>query len=105
MENVLVELINKDLELSFPPAIAENLLREKLSMLINELIVSDFQRLIFLLYKVDINESKLKRTLRDHPGENAGMLIADMVIEREEQKLKSRKESKQENPDDSEERW
>jgi hypothetical protein len=55
---------------------------------------------------MDINESKLRRLLEENKNTDAGLIIAKMMIEREAQKIKSRKESsKKNNQDSSEEKW
>ena len=56
----------------------------------NDLIQNDFPKLVGLFYRIDIAETKLRRVLRDNPDENAGKLIADLVIERLLQKIRSR---------------
>lgn len=73
---------------------------------INHLIAHDFSKLVYLLYAVDVPEKKLKRLLAENPGENAGKLIAQLMLERQEQKRKSREQFKQ-NPADipDDERW
>jgi hypothetical protein len=77
-----------------------------LAQQINRLIDQDFQQLLFLLYKVDVDEKKLKRVLQEKKDENAGLLIAQLVIERQKQKLAS-KASFSPNVDEKtdEERW
>ncbi len=81
-----------------------NTLAEK----INELLNTDFNRLISILYRLDVHEEKLKQLLREQPGNDAGMIIAQLMIERQLQKLKSRENSGQPdtgaNMDDSE-KW
>ena len=61
---------------------------------INELINFDFQRLVSILYRLDISESKLKLLLKENPNVNAGLIIADLMIERQLQKLRSRQQYK-----------
>jgi hypothetical protein len=63
---------------------------EKLENYINELILSDFDKLLQLLYRVDVSEAKLRRILKENPGENAAKIIAELIIERQIQKKKSR---------------
>jgi hypothetical protein len=73
---------------------------------INHLIANDFTKLVYLLYAVDVSEKKLKALLAEHPNEDAGKIIAHLILERQEQKRKSREQFKQaeENiPDD--EKW
>lgn len=56
--------------------------REKLIDYLNELINNDFSKVVQLLYRIDVSETKLKNVLHDHPNENAAHLIADLIIER-----------------------
>jgi hypothetical protein len=79
---------------------------EDLVLYINELIAKDFSKLVHLLYAVDVPEKKLKSLLDKHPNEDAGKLIALLMIERQEQKRKSREEFKQKEADiPDEDRW
>ena len=91
--------VNKDLI----PAINQSL--EKLIAHINALINQDFEKLVFLLYRIDVNESKMRYLLDQREGENAAGLIADLIIERQLQKIKSRKESKSNSDIPDEEKW
>jgi hypothetical protein len=58
---------------------------------INEAIQSDFNRLVQWLYRVDVNEDLLKKTLRENPETDAGLIIAGLAIERMRQKVQTRK--------------
>ena len=60
----------------------EKLAPEDLANAINELIKKDFSKLVQLLYRIDVSEAKLKYILQAHPNEDAGKLIATVVIER-----------------------
>jgi hypothetical protein len=53
-----------------------------LEQAINELIKNDFSRLVQLLYRIDVSEAKLKNILSANPNEDAGKLIAQVIIER-----------------------
>ena len=101
IQNELISEIAKALGL----VVKENPDKQLLADKINELIVHDFQRLVALLYRMDISEEKLMLLLKDNPNSDAGLIIADMMIERQAQKIKSRKETKsnKEIPDD--EKW
>ena len=80
-------------------------LESKLADAINQLIEKDFSRLVMILYRLDISESKLKKSLRENTGENAGKLIAGLIIERQLQKQNSRQQS-QSRPDiPDDEKW
>lgn len=76
---------------------------ENLSAYINDLILHDFERLVSLLYRLDVDEKKLKSMLSFQPGINSGDTIATMIIERQLQKIKSRQETRRDKNDWSEE--
>ncbi len=111
MDNfLLIQTLVKDLAID-PTAIGllEKIsleeLKEKLSAQINQMIQTDFQKLVSLLYRIDVNESRLKLLLKEYPGEDAGKIIAELIIERQLQKIKSRSESKNEKNIPDEEKW
>lgn len=69
----------------------ENLLRA-LSQYIEHLIQTDFNRLLLILYRVDVSEQKLRSTIaHNESNQLAGHIIAILLIEREIEKIKSRK--------------
>ncbi len=80
-------------------------LREALAIWVNDLIQQDLNELIRLLYRIDISESRLKFLLHEKVGEDAAFIIADLIIERQLQKIKSRQQFRQPPPDNEEERW
>lgn len=73
---------------------------------INQLIAYDFERLVSLLYRIDVREDKIKHMLRQQQGVNTAETIAELIIERQLQKLKSRQENRRDQEDiDAEEGW
>ncbi len=72
--------------------------REKLATWISELIDQDFEQLVLLLYRLDVNEKKMKALLAT-ANTDAGLLIADLIIERQLQKIKTRKQFSNPNED------
>jgi len=68
-----------------------------LSQRINEMIEHDFHALIAILYRLDVDEAKLKQLLKDNPGRDAGNILGELIIERQLQKLKSREAFRQDN--------
>lgn len=83
-----------------------SLSRELLAATINEWIQNDFQKLVTVLYRMDVSESKLKLLLKENPNSDAGLIIADLMIERQVQKIKSRQQFRQQdNNIDEEEKW
>ena len=84
------------------PGEARLILAEK----INEMLQSEFNSLVTILYRMDVSESKLKQELQENPGKDAGLLIADLMIERQAQKLKTREQfSQRDNNIDEREKW
>ena len=73
-----------------PQQLRDQELLNRLSKLINEMILHHFDQLIQLLYRIDVDEMKLKKILKDHPAEDAGMIIAQLIIERQVQKINLR---------------
>lgn len=49
---------------------------------INDCIQHDFNKLVQLLYRIDVSEEKLKSILQLNPNEDAAKLIAAVIIER-----------------------
>lgn len=102
----IVSLINNELALEFPETISFNELQQQLSVYINHLINHDFEKLIYYLYRIDIHEGKLRQLLQEHEGENAAAIIAQLIIDRQLQKIKSRTEFKSsEGKESDEEKW
>jgi uncharacterized protein YwgA len=79
--------------------------REQLAVLINQLINIDFEKLAGILYRIDVSEKKLKKLLSDNPDTDAGLLIADLVIERQTEKKKSRENFRRDSSVSDEEKW
>ncbi len=102
----LIQTINTDLALALPEKIPFDEVQHKLSAYINQLIKTDFEKLVAILYRIDVNEEKLKFFLIDNPNEDAGKVIAELVIERLQQKINLRKQfSGKSLTDDDEEKW
>jgi len=81
-------------------------LKEKLGGYINQLIQTDFEKLVSILYRVDVSEPKLKYLLKENQGVDAGYVIADLIIERQLQKIKSRQQfSKRDDNISGDEAW
>lgn len=65
-------------------------LRQSLIDHINFLLVNDFSKLVQILYRVDVDEKKLKLLLQQHPQTDAAVLITDLLIKRQEEKKRTR---------------
>ncbi len=58
---------------------------------INRLIRDDFGGLVQILYRIDVEEPRLRYLLQQHKGEDAGKIIAGLIIQRLQQKLITRR--------------
>ncbi len=72
---------------------------------INHLINTDFEKLVFLLYRIDVSEKKIKALLDNTSSSNAGELITQAIIERLEEKKASREKYKQTGEIPEDEKW
>ena len=84
----------------------EEELRQILIVLINELIVKDFHSLVQLLYRIDVYEKKIRLYLEKKSNEDSAAILADLIIERQLEKMESRRKfSENENRESEEEKW
>ena len=102
----LIKELNTSLEMVVEPGIGLEDLQALIADRVNHLIQHDFQQLIFVLYRIDVSEQKLKLLLNQHPAEDAGKLIAAMIIERQLQKIATRQQYSKRGDDlTEEEKW
>lgn len=77
-----------------------------LSKYIDQLISSDFDALLLLLYRIDVSEERVKAMLAETKGQDSARTIAALIIERQHQKLYWRNKFKNVPVQlDDEERW
>lgn len=79
---------------ALPPASAIQLLRAELGAFLNDLILYDQHKLIYIFYRVDLSEARIKQLLQQQ-HDNAGLLMADLIIERQLQKIQTRRAFRQ----------
>ena len=91
-EKELIQIINKQIDTAFTEDTSMQELQQKLTVYINSLIQTDFQKLVNILYRVDVDENKLKNILKNEAGKDAADIIAGLIIEREMQKILTRKQ-------------
>jgi len=101
----LAEALQTDLGLTISPKTGFEEIRTALTHHINHLISHDFEKLVSLLYRIDVNEQKMRALLAQQKGEDAAGLIADLIIERQLQKIESRKRSARDNSIPDDEKW
>ena len=101
----IVSAIRVSLDIELQEGLSIDELKKIIAGYINPLISQNFNKLISILYRMDINEAKLMQLLHDNPAEDAGMIIADLIIERQLQKIKSQKEYKSNNIIPEDDKW
>lgn len=99
----LIQSVNNELAIDLPNIISLAQLKEQLAAHINHLINHDFEKLVFYLYRIDVNENKMKALLQS-PHENAGELIAQLIIDRQLEKQKTKEQFRNTGYSD-EEKW
>jgi len=105
MDNDLaIQQVSKELDIITDEK-DHRLMKQMLINRINELLTTDFQKLVSILYRVDVSEAKLKLLLKENPGTDAGLIIAELMIERQAQKIKSRQEHRRDPTNSDEEAW
>jgi hypothetical protein len=80
-------------------------LRDQLVNLINHLLLNDFNKLVQVLYRIDVNEQKLKQLVQKNPETDAAVIITDLLIERQEQKMKTKISFKKDDNIPDEDKW
>lgn len=79
-------------QLAVMPGTDPEIFRQKLADYVNHLVNNDFNKLVLILYRLDVNEKKLKQLLATESAIDAGRLIATLIIERQLEKIKLRKQ-------------
>ena len=101
IQNAVIKLLND--ELSFCNSLSK--FKEELATFINELINNNFERLVSILYRIDVSEEKLKLHLAQNRNSDAGHTIAALIIARQIERLQSLKKFKPAENKSDEERW
>jgi len=81
----LLQLVAKHFEV--PDNITESHLREVLVKTFEYLVEDDFQKLLQVLYRADVDQYKLKDLLENTEGKTTAEIIADAYIERQKAKV------------------
>jgi len=91
-ENLIkvVEMTNKEVGLSLSPSSIPNYdeLIKELARAVQYLIDKDFEKLMHILYRIDVSETKVK--IAFGLEQDVAQQIALLIIEREEQKVITR---------------
>lgn len=93
-EEQLEELLMSLKFMDVIPSVSSPAFSEMLDLLarhINDLITSNFNILLALLYRVDVDETRVRTELKNaNKEETAGHIIARLIIERQNQKMEWR---------------
>lgn len=66
---------------------------EGLANYLDHLVATDFNRLISILYRIDVSEDKARKAIVDEAGKiSPGHTLARLLIERESEKIKFREQ-------------
>lgn len=84
---MLLKIIAKDFDL--PENMNESQLRDVLVRTFEYLVEDDFQKLLQILYKADVDQYKLKTLLENTEGKSSAEIIADAYIDRQKAKVET----------------
>ena len=79
--------------------------KKNLKALVSELMNSDFISLTQLLYRIDVDEKKLKEHIARNTGEESADVITNFIIERQLEKITTRNKFAGSKPPPSEDTW
>lgn len=91
-EKELIKIINRQINTAFAEDASMQALQDMLIEFVNNLIQNDFKKLVAILYKVDVDENKLKKILKENKEADAANIICRLIIEREIQKIETRRQ-------------
>lgn len=105
MSNIENDIIYQLSQIKEETSLHQTNFTEALTREINHLIINDFSALVQILYRMDVHEEKLKYLLKLHNNEDAANIIANLMIERQSQKIKNRQSFVAADAISDEEKW
>ena len=84
---MLTRIISKDFDI--PENLSEEQLREVLIKTFEYLVEDDFNKLLQILYRADVDQYKLKSLLENTEGKSSAEIIAEAYIERQKAKVET----------------
>ena len=87
----VIDLTNKDFDLGINSVVPNDhqAFLDLLTSAVQNLIDSDFERFLNALYRIDVDEQKVKEAFAKEG--NVPMAIAELIIQREFEKMETRK--------------
>lgn len=101
----IVGELNEVFALQMQENSSEAQMEELLAVEVNRLIETDFNHLVYILYRIDIDEQKLKELLKNNAQTDAGLLISRMIIDRQRRKILTRQRFENQSGNNQEERF
>jgi|ERR1043165_3994600 hypothetical protein len=101
LEKITSEIIIRNFDLEEISS-KENLLEKIHALLIDKLdflLNHDFEKLLWILYRIDVSEEKAKQALALQSEKKPSELLADLIIERQIEKAKTRMKYKSDQGD------
>ena len=103
-ESILISELSHNLEIDVPEKRSMEELKLFLSGYISHLISNNPDKLVSILSRVDVSEKLLKANLQNQE-ENASNIMAEMIIERQMEKIKTRERYRSSDDISDDEKW
>jgi len=100
----IISNLSDDLEIDLRSKRSWEELKTAVSEYIDYLITHDRNKLMHVLYRVDVSEKLLKTNLQQEE-KNAAAIIADMILARQLEKIETRKQFKSDDEIPEDEQW
>ncbi|MBN9292922.1 MAG: hypothetical protein J0G96_02965 [Flavobacteriia bacterium] len=67
--------------------------QQQLTVFLDEMITVDFNRVLTILYRIDVSEVKVKKALNENPdNKSVGAILAQLIVDRQKEKIKFRQQ-------------
>ena len=98
-EKILQEIIQQEFDTRELPESESSFtaLRQVLISKVAFLLDHDFEKMIQILYRIDVSEEKVKKTFEAASGPDLPEILADLIIERQIEKSRTRNQFPKEN--------
>ena len=103
-ESILISELSHNLEIDLAEKRSMEELKLFLSGYISHLISNNPDKLVSILSRVDVSEKLLKANLQNQE-ENASNIMAEMIIERQMEKIKTRERYRSSDDISDDEKW
>jgi len=105
VQQVWQNLVELECSITLAHPFTQDQLEKALADHINDLINHRFSDLVSLLYRVDIDEARLRSLLANQSSQDAAPMIARLILKRIWQKMETRKRFKPSGNPPEEEKW